>query len=323
MRDLSVYVLRRFVFLVPTFIGAMALVFGIMHLTGDPIAVMMLGDPYLTPQTLTNMQAYYGLDKPIYYQFLMWLWHLINFDFGTSIISGRSVSEMILAWAWITIRIQLAAISLCLTIAIPVGVYAALHQYSKGDAIVTSLTFLGQSLPYFWWMLMMLFLFSYNLGIFPAFGALSIGDPLWGRPLLDELWHMTLPILSLALLYLPPYVRLVRSGMLEVLREDYVTAARSLGLPNRTVVFKHALRNAILPVVTYLGIFIGRIIVAAPVTETIFSLPGVGFLYIQALRRFDFPLIMGITAVTSIMVLASNLIVDILYSYIDPRISLK
>jgi peptide/nickel transport system permease protein len=216
----------------------------------------------------------------------------------------------------------LAALFFSLIIAIPVGVLSARRQYSKLDVSITTISLVGTCIPVFYLGIVGILFFSYYLGWFPPFGAhtLLADRYLFGNYTLDELWHLTLPTAILTFATLAPVVLLVRSSMLEVLRQDYILAARAGGLSERAVIYKHALRNALIPVVTYVGLYFGGMLAGAPITETVFNWPGVGRLYVQATSKLDFPLIMGITVFITLMTLFANLITDIAYAYVDPRI---
>ena len=229
-------------------------------------------------------------------------------------------------YAWETLKLQLAALFFSLLIAIPVGVLSARRQYSKLDVSVTTISLVGTCIPVFYIGIVGNPRFSLIiLGWFPPFGAhtLLAERYLFGNYTLDELWHLALPTAILTFAELAPVVLLVRSSMLEVLRQDYILAARAGGLSERTVIYKHALRNALIPVVTYIGLYFGGMLAGAPITETVFNWPGVGRLYVEATGKLDFPVIMGITIFITLMTLFANLITDITYAYIDPRIRLE
>jgi peptide/nickel transport system permease protein len=255
------------------------------------------------------------------------VWNLLQGNLGNAyqIRGGTAVSTLIGDYAWETFKLQLAALFFSLLIAIPVGVMSARKQYSKLDVTVTTTSLVGTCIPIFYIGIVAILIFSYYLGWFPPFGAHTLLAERYpfGSYTLDELWHMFLPTAVLTFAELAPVVLLVRSSMLEILRQDYVLAARAGGLSERTVVYKHALRNALIPVVTYAGLYFGAMLAGAPITETVFNWPGVGRLYVEATSKLDFPVIMGITVFITIMVLIANLITDITYAYIDPRIRLE
>jgi peptide/nickel transport system permease protein len=284
-------------------------------------------NPRITAEARQRLTEYYGLDKPIYVQFLQYVWELLHGDLGNSyaLRGGTPVTQLIGDYAWETFKLQLASLFISLLIAIPVGITSARNQYSKLDVSVTTIALFGTCVPVFYIGIVGILIFSYFLGWFPPFGAHTLLAERYflGNYYLDELWHLTLPTAILTFAELAPVVLLVRSSMLEILRQDYIQAARAGGLSERTVVYKHALRNALIPVVTYVGLYFGGMLAGAPITETVFNWPGVGRLYVEATTKLDFPLIMGITVFITLMVLFANLITDITYAYIDPRIRIE
>ena len=321
------YLIRRLLYLIPLFFGILIIVFVATRLAGNPVQLMTIQNPHITPEFRQRLTEYYGLDKPVYYQFFLFIAQLLQGNLGNSyaIRGGISVATLIGDYAWLTIQLQFLALVLSLLIAIPVGVISAQKQYSKLDVTVTTTSLLGTCIPVFYMGIIAIIIFSYFLGWVPAGGANAILAEryLFGSFELDRLWHLALPTAVLTFAILAPVVLLVRSSMLEVLRQDYILAARASGLSERTVVYKHALRNALIPVVTYVGLYFGGILAGAPITETVFNWPGVGRLFVEATTKLDFPVIMGITVFITIMTLIANLITDITYGYIDPRIRLE
>jgi peptide/nickel transport system permease protein len=321
------YIIRRLLYLIPLFLGILILVFVATRLAGDPVKLMTALNPRITSAARQALTNYYGLDKPLYYQFFIYLWDLLHGDLGNAyaIRGGLSVNTLIGQYVWETLKLQLVALFLSLVIAIPIGVISAKRQYSKLDVSVTTTSLLGTCIPIFYMGILVIIIFSYYLGWFPSAGAHSLLPERYplGNYTLDELWHMALPVAVLTFADLAPVVLLVRSSMQEVLRQDYVLAAKASGLSDRVVTYKHALRNGLIPVVTYVGIYFGGILAGAPITETVFNWPGVGRLFLEALGRLDFPVIMGITVLITIMTLIANLITDITYAYLDPRIRLE
>ncbi|MGQ9460862.1 MAG: ABC transporter permease [Candidatus Bathyarchaeaceae archaeon] len=321
------YIIRRLLYLIPLFFGILILVFAATRMAGDPVKLMTALNPHITAEAKQQLREYYGLDKPLYYQFLVYVWELFHGDLGNAyaIRGGLPVTTLISQYMWETFKLQLAALFLSLAISIPVGVLSAQRQYSKLDLSVTTTSLLGTCIPIFYMGIIVIIIFSYYLGWFPPAGAHSLFQEWYpfGNYTLDELWHMALPTAVLTFALLAPVVLLVRSSMLEVLRQDYILAARASGLSERTVIYKHALRNALIPVVTYVGLYFGAMLAGAPITETVFNWPGAGRLFVEATHKLDFPVIMGITVIITIMTLVANLITDITYAYIDPRIRLE
>jgi ABC-type dipeptide/oligopeptide/nickel transport system permease component len=321
------YIIRRIIYLVPLFFGVLIIVFVASRIAGDPVRLMTVQNPRITPEARENLTKYYGLDQPLYYQFIIFLSQLFQGNLGNAyaIRGGTAVTTLIGDYAWLTFELQLAALFLSLLIAIPIGIISAKKQYSKLDVSVTTTSLLGTCIPIFYMGIIAIIIFSYFLGWFPYGGAHSILPERYpfGSYALDELWHMALPTAVLTFATLAPIVLLVRSSMLEVLRQDYILAAKASGLSERSVIYKHALRNTLIPLVTYVGLYFGAMLAGAPITETVFNWPGVGRLFVEATTKLDFPLIMGITVFITIMTLIANLITDITYGYIDPRIRLE
>ena len=288
---------------------------------------MTVQNPHITPEARENLSQYYGLDKPLYYQFIVFLSQLFEGNLGSAyaIRGGTAVTTLIADYLWPTLELQLSALILSLLIAIPIGILSAKKQYSKLDVTVTTTSLLGTCIPIFYMGIISIIIFSYFLGWFPYGGAHSIlpRNYPFGSYLLDKLWHMVLPTAVLTFASLATIMLLVRSSMLEVLRQDYILAARASGLSERTVIYKHALRNTLIPIVTYVGLYFGFMLAGAPVTETVFNWPGLGRLFVEALTKLDFPVIMGITVFITLMTLIANLVTDITYAYIDPRIRLE
>jgi ABC-type dipeptide/oligopeptide/nickel transport system permease component len=321
------YLIRRILYLIPLFFGVLIIVFTASRIAGDPVRLMTVQNPRITAEARANLTAYYGLDKPLYYQFLIFLLELFQGNLGNAygIRAGTAVTTLIGDYAWLTFELQLAALFLSLLIAIPIGVLSARKQYSKLDVSVTTTSLLGTCIPVFYMGIIAIIVFSFFLGWFPYGGAHSISPSSYplGSYEIDGLWHMVLPTAILTFATLAPVVLLVRSSMLEVLRQDYILAARASGLSERSVIYKHALRNTLIPVVTYVGLYFGAMLAGAPVTETVFNWPGVGRLFVEATIKLDFPVIMGITVFITVMTLIANLITDITYGYIDPRIRVE
>jgi peptide/nickel transport system permease protein len=321
------YIVRRILYLIPLFFGILIIVFVASRIAGDPVRIMTVQNPHITAEARQNLSEYYGLDKPLYYQFFIFLSELFQGNLGNSyaLRGGIAVTELIGDYAWLTFELQLAALFLSLLIAIPIGILSAKRQYSKLDVTVTTTSLVGTCIPVFYMGIIAIIIFAYFLGWFPAFGAHSILPERYpfGSYALDGLWHLALPTAVLTFACLAPIVLLVRSSMLEVLRQDYILAARASGLSEWSVVYKHALRNALIPVVTYVGLYFGGMLAGAPVTETVFNWPGVGRLFVEATIKLDFPVIMGITVFITLMTLIANLVTDITYGYIDPRIRLE
>jgi peptide/nickel transport system permease protein len=304
-------------------LGVTIMIFFMINAIGDPIDILMAERPGITQEVIDNIKSYYHLDRSLTEQYTLWLWNVVQLDFGTSIIYNQPVGSMLVNWGWETVKIQVPSILISLLLAILFASIASTRQYTKTDFGVMGTALLGRSMPGFFTGILLILIFSYWLGIFPSYGAYSTRSPLMGSLLLDSLWHMTLPVMMLAYFNTATLTLLIRSSMVDVLRQDFIIAARASGLPNRRVVYGHALKNAIIPALTYLAILFGLMLGTAPVTETVFTWPGLGFLYITAIQQLDYPVIMGITLIITLMLVLANLFTDIAYVFIDPRIRLE
>jgi ABC-type dipeptide/oligopeptide/nickel transport system permease component len=317
------FIIRRLIFMVFLVLGVTIIIFFMINAIGDPIDILMAERPGITQEVIDNIKSYYHLDRSLTEQYTFWLWNVVQLDFGTSIIYNQPVGNMLVNWGWETVKIQVPSILISLLLAILFASIASTRQYTKTDFGVMGTALLGRSMPGFFTGILLILIFSYWLGIFPSYGAYSTRNPLMGSLLLDSLWHMTLPVMMLAYFNTATLTLLIRSSMVDVLRQDFIIAARASGLPNRRVVYGHALKNAIIPALTYLAILFGLMLGTAPVTETVFTWPGLGFLYITAIQQLDYPVIMGITLIITLMLVLANLFTDIAYVFIDPRIRLE
>lgn len=322
MASLIRYIIRRLLFMIPVFLGVAILTFAVGNAAGNPINLIRAGIRNPNPAVLRALTAYYHLDRPVWERFLYWLWDLVHGNLGVS-ISGRPVLSQIGPWTMTTLELQIISLILAVVIGIPVGVFSSKHQYSKADYAITSTAIFGYSMPTFWLGIMLIVIFSLWLGWLPSSGAVSVSYPWWGSSILDPIAHLILPTLVLTYVELATIVRLVRANMLEVMRQDYILAARASGLSERTVTYRYALRNAVSPVVTIIGLGFGAALGGAPALETTFSWPGLGYAFTQAALTLDIPLVQGITIVITVMVLIANLITDLVYAMIDPRVTVQ
>ena len=304
-------------------LGTSAVVFFLINAIGSPVDMLMADRPGVTDEALAALKAYYHLDQGVGIRYLIWLGHIARGDFGTSITYNQPVSGMLVTYGLETLKLQVPAILLGLALAIGIATLAAVRQYTRTDFGVMTGALLGHSMPSFLIGILLILIFAYWLGVFPSYGAYSTRAPLMNSPLADGLWHMVLPLSMLTFFNTATLTLLLRANMVDVLRHDYVMAARASGLPERRVVFGHALRNAIIPVLTYIGILFGLMLATAPVTESVFTWPGAGFLYLNAIQQLDYPVIMGETLMVTLMLVAFTLLTDIAYVVIDPRIRLE
>ncbi len=293
------------------------LVFALTRLaSGDPVA-LLLGDQ-ATVEDIAKARTQYGLDQPIPTQFVLWIGELLQGNLGQSLFLQRPVAQALLERAEPTLFLALFAVGIAALIGIPSGMAAAIWRGSWADQAVSSVAMLGASVPSFWLGLILIQLFAVKLGWFPASGY---GDPSAG--LGDRLQHLMLPALVLGVLNSALIIRFTRASMLDILGEDYVRTARAKGLAEGTIMVKHVLRNALVPIVTVLGLTMALMIGGTVVTETVFNLPGVGNLVVRAVLRRDYPVIQGTLLVIAAIYVFINLAIDFIYTLVDPRIRLE
>jgi peptide/nickel transport system permease protein len=284
--------------------------------SGDPMA-LMLGDQ-ATVEDVAKARMQYGLDKPLPTQFALWVGELMQGNLGQSIFLQRPVAQALLERAEPTLFLALFAVTVAAAIGVPCGMVAAIWRGSLADQLLSGLAMLGASIPSFWMGLILIQFFAVHLGWFPASGY---GDP--GMGLGARLYHLVLPATVLGLLNSALIIRFTRASMLDILGEDFVRTARAKGLPERVVMFKHVLRNALVPIITVLGLTVALMIGGTVVTETVFNLPGVGNLVVRAVLRRDYPVIQGTLLVIAGIYVFINLLIDLLYTLVDPRIRLE
>jgi peptide/nickel transport system permease protein len=324
--NLVTYIIRRLLFIIPVFLAVSIFTFLITNAAGDPIQLIRLQFKSMPPALLAALRSYYHLDQPLFVRYFLWLQQFVVGDLGFSPATGQPVSTKILPWIGTTLELQIAALLLSLGIGIPVGIYSARHQYSKSDVAVTTTAIFGVSMPTFWLGIMGILVFSLYLHWIPASGAVDFYNTgAWwdSNIVLNYAIHALLPILVLTFVSLATIVRLVRANMLEVLRQDYILAARASGIKERAITYRYALKNAITPVVTIVGLSFGFAIAGAPGLETTFSWPGLGYAFVQAALVLDLPTVQAITMIITILVLLANLGTDLAYAYLDPRVRLS
>jgi len=316
--------IRRFTEYGTTLIGITLISFLVIQLApGKPTDVLTDMNPKITPEARERLERYYGLDKPLHVQYGLWVKRVVTLDFGNSFSTDRRpVWEKIKERLPITIMISVLSLALILVIAIPIGVSSAVHQHSLYDKIVTVVVFIGFAMPTFWFALLLMMLFGVYLDLLPISGLTSVGheELSTAGKAWDRIRHLILPVTLSAFTGLAGLSRYMRSTMLEVIRQDYITTARAKGLPERTVVYRHALRNALLPVITILGLSVPSLIGGSVIFENIFSIPGMGQLFYMSVMMRDYPVIMGILTIGAVLTLLGNLLADVGYSLADPRI---
>jgi len=321
------YIIRRLLQLVPVIIGISIVVFMIVHLApGDPI-LMMLGED-ATPEDYARLQRIYGFDRPIHEQYLRWAGNALQGNLGVSIRQGAPVSTLIYSRLPATIELAFVSVVLAVLLGVPLGVLAAIKRQTPVDFFSMIVALLGVSMPGFWVALMLLTYVALNVGWIPMFGrGGSIFNGFWqlittfdGSELYDGLRYVMLPAISIGTAMMAIITRLTRSSLLEILGRDYIRTARAKGLTERVVVFKHGLRNALLPVVTVVGIQFGAMLGGAVITETVFAWPGAGRLIVNAIQQRDFPIVQGGVLMMALIFTLVNLTVDLSYAVLNPRI---
>ena len=319
------YALRRLVLAVPLLLGITLISFVVIHLApGEPVD-LQTGDLSVqsSAQAKQLLREVYGLDKPLTVQYWNWLGRLTRLDFGRSFApDGRPVLQKISERLPITLLLNIVEMLIIVALAVPIGVLSATRQYSMFDKVTTIFVFVGFATPDFWLALLLMILFGVQLGWLPISGLRSLNWEylsFW-RQQWDFLGHLALPILVATFGGLAGFSRYMRQSMLEVIRQDYVQSARAKGLAEPIVIGKHALRNALLPVVTILGLSLPGLIGGSVIVESIFAIPGMGQLMVQAVFERDYPVIMGNLVIVSTLTLVANLVADVTYSFVDPRI---
>ncbi len=318
------YLSKRITEIFVTLIGITLLSFFIIHLApGKPTDVLTDLNPKITPEARERLEKYYGLDKPIIVQYFLWAKRVVKLDFGDSFSTdSRPVWEKIRERVPVTISINLLSMLLIFLIAIPVGISSATHQYSLYDKVTTVGVFLGFAMPAFWLGILLMMLFGVYLQWLPISGLKSMNYETLsaGGKLLDLAKHLALPVFVSALGGIAGISRYMRSSMLEVIRQDYIVTARAKGLPESKVIYRHALRNALLPIITLLGLSVPGLIGGSVIFEQIFSIPGMGQLFWMSVMQRDYPLIMGLLTIGAILTLIGNMLADLCYAVVDPRI---
>jgi peptide/nickel transport system permease protein len=319
-------IITKLLWLVLIFFGITVISFWVIHLApGSPTDLQTTLNPMAGAGARARLEKIYGLDKPLHIQYLNWLKRIVRFDFGLS-LSGdhRPVWDKIKERLPLTLSLNLISMFLILVISIPIGIFSAVYQNSWFDRLMTILVFIGFAIPGFWLALLLMLSFGIYWPILPISGLTSLDFPylsFWGK-LMDLAKHLALPVFVFTITGLAGMSRFMRTSMLEVLRQDFILTARAKGLPGHVVIFKHGLRNALLPVITILGLSVPGLIGGSVIIESIFALPGLGQLFYQAVMARDYPLIMGNLVLGAILTLAGNLLADIGYALADPRIRL-
>ncbi|HCW92162.1 MAG TPA: diguanylate cyclase [Flexistipes sinusarabici] len=319
-----VYILKRLLGMIPLIIGITLISFSVIHMTpGDPTQLLTSMNPNASPDASQKLVEMYNLDEPIHVQYWLWLKNVSMLDFGQSFaLDGMSVTEKIANRLPYTIYLNVMSIILIFIIALPLGIMNAYYKDTFFDKISTVMVFMGFAVPTFWLALLCMYFFGIQLGWLPISGLMSYNFSelsLWGK-FVDLAKHSVLPVGVSVFGSLAGLSRYARNSMLDVLNNDYVTAARARGLSEGKVLFRHALKNALLPIITIIGLSIPGLIGGSVIFESIFSIPGMGQLFYQSVMMRDYPVVMGILVIGALLTLAGNLIADILYAVVDPRI---
>ncbi len=318
------YILKRIGFMAPMLVGITIICFAVMHLApGSPTDLQTQMNPRASAELKERLRAMYDLDKPLHVQYGLWVQRLLVMDLGKSFATDRRpVADKIMERLPITIILNILSLLLILAVAIPLGVLSAVHQDSWFDRVVSVFVFVGFAIPTFWLALLLMIFFGVDLGWLPISGIRSLNYEYLapGAAFGDLVKHLILPVGISAFGGLAGLSRYMRANMLEVIRQDYIMTARAKGLSEFQVVYKHALRNALLPVITILGLSIPGLIGGSVIFETIFAIPGMGQLFYMSVMARDYPTIMGILFIGAILTLLGNLIADVAYAVADPRI---
>jgi peptide/nickel transport system permease protein len=318
---LRTFILRRLAYSIPTLLGISIITFVIVHLApGDPIRLVTFGSR-ATNEDIEALRHVYGLDQPLPVQYINWMWKIFHLDFGQSFIYHQDAAALFIQYIPNTLQLAVVALVLQLLIGVPLGVIAALKRGTWVDGAIRVFGVVGHAVPAFWLGLVLILFFAVQLRWLPSQGLLTVGKDVWDIP--DRVRHMLLPAFVLSLTGIANYSRLLRTETLEVLGQDFVRTAHAKGLRERTVMFVHALRNALIPVVTALGGILAGLIGGALVIETVFSWPGIGRFTFQEAIAKDYPVIQASVLIASLLLVISYIIRDIAYAVVDPRIAVK
>ncbi|MGB9778169.1 MAG: ABC transporter permease [Candidatus Bathyarchaeales archaeon] len=318
----KVFIIKRISQYIPLILGIVIVTFLLVHMApGDPTYILV--GEISNEEFIRAARARLGLDKPLHEQLLIYICNVLRGDLGYSYLRSETVSNLVLSRIPATLLLVLTAMIISAIIGVILGTIAAARR-GVIDVSLSTLSLFGISIPYFWLGQIFLIVFAVTLGLFPTGGMISLRANYQGiYYFLDVMHHLALPATTLAVFNIAYTTKITRGGVLEALTQDYIITARSKGIPERRVLFRHALRNALIPVVTYTGLNIGTLLVGAILTETVYSWPGMGSLLYDSIRLRDYPVVLGIFIYGSIMVITANLIVDILYGFLDPRIRLR
>lgn len=310
------YIIKRILVAIPVLIGITIIDFLIMTMVGSPLE--LLQGPRVSQAAIETKRIALGLNKPVYVQYWIWLTNLLQGNMGYSMKSFQPVSQMIKTYIGPTLLLMSVSLFVSMLIAVPAGIHSAVHKYTPQDYTVVTLSFLGSSVPGFFLALVLIYIFTVRLGWLPSSGMYTLGAQ---KSALDVVRHMIMPVIVLATSMAGTNIRYIRSAMLEILRKDYLRTARAKGIGRFLVINKHALRNALIPVITVLGMHIPILFGGAIIIEQVFSWPGLGMMTMSAIISRDYPVIMGVCLMSAIVVLVANLLTDVIYALVDPTIT--
>lgn len=319
------YVVRRLLQMIPIIIGISIIIYLIVHIVPGSFLEAQAHSSHMSAAQLKHLEDLYGINDPLYIGYFKWMKSIVlHFDFGDSFIYKKPVTWVLFTYVRNSVKLALPAFILEILVAIPLGIVSSTRQYSKTDMILTFCAMLGFSFPSFFLGLLLMKVFAVDLNILPLSGLVTPGTNFTGfAAFMDQASHLLLPVIVLAVISIGSLMRYTRMSMLEVIHQDYIRTARSKGLSERAVVYKHALRNALIPIVTLIGLSLPGLFSGAIITESIFSIPGIGYVSYKAITQRDYPLMMGFCMFVAVLTLLGNLISDILYSLVDPRVKLK
>jgi peptide/nickel transport system permease protein len=319
---LAKYVVRRFLASIVVVLGVTLITLVLMDRTRGTYVPGIDLNPALRPEDIARLRTNLGLDQPFYMWYLTWIWNVFHGDFGRSMIDGSSVMSHILDRLPNTLELTGTAIVLGILLSIPLGVIGALRRGSKTDHTLTVVSVAGFAVPQFWMGLLLILIFSvtFEQHGWPWLPSSGVASPLGGGDLLDRLVHLVMPATVLAFFYLSVWSRFTRSSMLEVLSQDYIRTARAKGMSERRVVYLHGLRNALIPLITLVGLELPGLVSGGLVVEVVFGWPGIGRLAFERALQYDYTTVMGVTFFATLLVVAGNLLADVLYAVLDPRI---
>ena len=320
------YIIKRLAYSLPILVGITLITFLVMHLApGKPTDMLTDMNAKVSADSKARLAELYGLNKPWYRQYASWLGRFARLDFGNSFKDGRPALKKIAERLPASLLLNILSLMLIFAAALPIGIYSALKRDTFFDKAATVFVFIGFSMPAFWMALLCMIFFGLKLGLLPVSGlhSLDYGDMTLAGKIADVAQHLALPVLISSFTGLAGLSRYVRSSMLEVIRQDYIRTAYAKGLSDNRVIFRHALKNALLPVVTILGLSLPALIGGGFIFETIFAYPGMGRLGYEAVMSRDYPVVMAVGVIAAALTLAGNLLADITYAWVDPRIKYK